>query len=188
MKEDESWEVVDSTYVIDSKHLRLRKDSIVLPSGERIEDYYVRESRGYSVVFAVTPDDRVVLVREYKHGIGAGVLGLPAGSLDADETAAACARRELEEETGYIGDPQTPEHIATFLSEPTNSDGRFFLFLARNARPIGTPAPDPTEHIVVEYATFDELHRYVRDGIIDVSPHVTAIYFVLDRLGKLNPS
>jgi ADP-ribose pyrophosphatase len=75
------WRILASRYIVESPYLRLRSDSVELPGGYRIEDYYVRESRGFAIVFALTPHENVVLVRQYKHGIGQSVLELPAGGL-----------------------------------------------------------------------------------------------------------
>ncbi|MBV8152074.1 MAG: NUDIX hydrolase, partial [Candidatus Eremiobacteraeota bacterium] len=81
------WRVLESVVLIDTPHLRLRRDRVETPRGELVEDYHVRETRGFVVIFAVTPAGEVVLVRQYKHGIGAVVLELPAGAIDAGETA-----------------------------------------------------------------------------------------------------
>jgi len=177
------WRIVESEIVIETPHLRLRRDDIVLPDGSRIDNYYVRESRGFSVIFALTPEQRVVLVRQYKHGIGRALLELPAGAIDPGETPEACATRELAEETGYTG--SAPELLATFVTDPTNSDARFHLFLVREARPTHEQQLDVTEDIAVRLASLEEMRRYARDGTIEVSSHVASIYFVLDGLGKL---
>jgi ADP-ribose pyrophosphatase len=179
------WKVLHSEYVIETPYLRLRRDVVELPSGLQVENYFVRESRGFAVIFARTPDGRVVLVRQYKHGIGAGVLELPAGAIDESETPLQCAERELAEETGYAVGPPGLTHVATFITDPTNSDSRLHLFEGIGARRAVEPDPDPTEEISVELATLDELLRYVRDGTIDVSAHIAAIYYVLDGLGML---
>lgn len=183
-KERGGWQIAGSEIVIDTPHLRLRRDAIILPDGSRLENYYVRESRGFSVIFALTPDEHVVLVRQYKHGIGRSVLELPAGVIDPDETPLACAERELAEETGYAT-IEGLEHVATFATDPTNSDAHFHLFLGRDAQPGTGQKPDVTETIDVRLANFDELRRFIRDGTIEVSSHVAAIYFILDKLGKL---
>jgi len=177
--------VVDSEIVIETPYLRIRRDEIELPGGKRIRDYYVRESRGFSIVLAVTPDEHVVLVRQYKHGIAASVLELPAGAIDPGETPATCARRELAEETGYVGDPPDPELLGSFVLDPTGSTTRYHLYVVRNARPLQPQALDDTEQIEIELATFDDLRRFVRDGTIDVGPHVASIYFALDKFGRL---
>ena len=185
---DRDWLVVASEIVIDTPHLRLRRDEVELPSGKRIGPYYVRESRGFAVVFAITADDRVVLVRQYKHGIGKTVLELPAGGIDPGETAAACARRELAEETGYVAHPPELEEIGTYIFDPTSSTTTYHLCIARDAKPLLAPEPDDTEAIDVELATFDDVRRYVRDGTIEVGIHIASIYTALDYLGRLDAS
>ncbi len=179
------WRIVATQIVIDTPHLRLRRDDIELPGGKRVGPYYVRESRGFTVVFAVTDDDRVVLVRQYKHGIGKPVLELPAGGIDPGETAAACARRELAEETGYVGDPAELELLGKYVFDPTSSTTEYYLYLARGAQPLVATAFDATEEIDVELATFDELRRYVRNGTIEVGIHIASIYTALDYLGRM---
>jgi 8-oxo-dGTP pyrophosphatase MutT (NUDIX family) len=177
------WRIVESEIVIETPHLRLRRDDIVLPDGTRIDNYYVRESRGFCVICALTPDHEVVLVSQYKHGIGRTLTELPAGAIDPGETPEACAVRELAEETGYAGDP--PERLATFVTDPTNSDASFHLFLVREARLRGRQRLDATEDIAVRTASLAELRRYARDGTIEVSSHVASIYRVLEFLGTL---
>jgi 8-oxo-dGTP pyrophosphatase MutT (NUDIX family) len=181
--EAHGWRVAASELVIDTPHLRLRRDAIVLPDGSRIENYYVRESRGFSVIFALTPELRVVLVEQYKHGIARSVLELPAGAIDPGESPRECAQREFEEETGYSAAGY--EHLATFSTDPTNSNTHLHLFLAREARPHARQRLEATEDIEVRLATLDEVRAFVGDGTIEVSTHLAAIYFVLDRLGKL---
>ncbi len=179
------WRVVDSKIVIETPHLRLRCDDVELPGGKRVAPYYVRESRGFTIVFAVTRDERVVLVRQYKHGIGRYVLELPAGGIDLGETPAACARRELAEETGYVGDPPELEALGTYVFDPTSSTTVYHLYLARNARPLLPQAWDDTEEIALELATFAELRRYISDGTIEVGVHIASVYTAFEHLGKL---
>jgi ADP-ribose pyrophosphatase len=182
---ERGWRIVESRVVIETPHLRLREDEIELPNGTRIGNYYVRESRGFTVVFAVTPDERVVLVRQYKHGVSHWVLELPAGAIDPGEAPEACARRELAEETGYVAAGPALEHMGTFVYDPTSSTTRYHLYLARGARKLLATSFDETEDIEVQLASFEELRRYVRDGTIEVGTHIASIYYVLDRLGRL---
>ena len=181
-----AWRVIESEIAIDTQHLRLRCDRIALPSGLELGPYYVRESRGFAIVFALTPDECVVLVRQYKHGIGHSVLELPAGAIDPGETPAACARRELAEETGYAGTPAELEFVGTYIFDPTSSTTRYHLYLARDARIAGPQSLDVTEDISIELATVPDVRRYVRDGTIDVGIHIASIYTVLDYLGRLS--
>ncbi|HEX3468252.1 MAG TPA: NUDIX hydrolase [Candidatus Elarobacter sp.] len=160
----------------------MRSDRIELPGGAIVEDYFVRESRGFSVVFAITPDDRVVLVRQYKHGVGEIVTELPAGMIDEDETPAACAIRELGEETGYTGAP--PEPVRTFFADPTNATAHFHLFVVRDARPTRAQAFDVTEDIEVELAGIDEVRAMALDGRINAGSQVASVLVALAHLGR----
>jgi len=178
------WKILKSEVVIDTPHLRLRRDRIELPAGTIVDGYHVRETRGFVMMFALTPEENVILVRQYKHGIGEVVLELPAGMIDQGESAEHAALRELGEETGYAPKGEL-ERIATFIVDPTNSDGRFTLFLARDATFEHEPHLDPTEDIAVELVPITRLIDLIRSGEINVCNHIGAIYMILDRLGRL---
>ena len=180
------WKILNSEVIIDTPHLRLRRDRVQTTGGTVVEGYHVRETRGFVMVFARTADDRVVLVRQYKHGIGEVVLELPAGMIDPGEGPEGAALRELAEETGYSPAGEL-ENVGTFIVDPTSSNGRFTLFLAHDAKKSQQQALDPTEEIAVELVPIDRLVALMRDGSINVATHVGAIYTILDKLGRLKP-
>ncbi|HEY1428924.1 MAG TPA: NUDIX hydrolase [Candidatus Tumulicola sp.] len=177
------WRRRATRMLVDSPHLRLRSDELELPDGTVIADYYVRESDGFVAIFAVTHDDRIVLVRQYRYGSDAIHLELPAGTLDAGEDSLDCAKRELLEETGFSG-PHW-EFVGTYWAEPVRSNSQAYVYLARDVRKTQEPELDPTEVIEVEEASFDEVRAMLQDGRIDAGHAVAAGYRVLDRLGKL---
>lgn len=177
------WRILSSDYRVSSPYLRLRADRVELPNGHVVDDYFVRETRGFCVVFALTADDRVVLVRQYKHGIGQVVVELPAGMIDAGEGPQECAARELREETGYVAASFGLVH--TFLENPTNSNGLFYLYLARGARWDGEPEFDDTEEIEVVTASIDEVRAMALDGRIGAGSQVAAVLVALEALGRL---
>ena len=176
------WRILSSEYRIETAFLRLRADRVELPGGQIVDDFFVRESRGFCVIFALTRDGNVVLVRQYKHGAGEIVLELPAGVLDGDESPATCAARELAEETGFNGSP--PEHVRTFLAEPTNATARFHLFVVRDAVRTGEPQLDLTEEIEVEQASLAEVRAMALDGRIASGTQVASVLVALAHLGR----
>jgi 8-oxo-dGTP pyrophosphatase MutT (NUDIX family) len=181
--DEPGWEVTASSYILESPYLRIRRDTVTLPDGTEIEDYYVRESRGFVIVFALTTDEQAVLVRQYKHGAGKVLLELVAGMIDEGEDARETAIRELAEETGYAA--ESIERIRSFVAEPSNANTVAHLFFARGAYRRGAQQLDVTEAIDVELASLDRLREMVRAGEIDSMPHVAAIYCILEHLGKL---
>jgi len=178
------WTIVASNYRIDEPYLRLRADRVELADGTIVEDYFVRETRGFTIVAALTPARELVLVRQYKHGIGRIILELPAGVIDAGESAADCAVRELAEETGYAGDP--PQLLRTIATDPTNSTGTASIFLIENAELRTAQSLDVTETILVETVSLDAFAALLRgDADFFSAPHVAAGYILLDELGLL---
>jgi ADP-ribose pyrophosphatase len=157
------WRRRASRYVVDSPYMRLRADEVELPDGTIVRDYYVRESRGFVTIFALTGDERVILVRQYRYGTDAIHMELPAGMLLDDETPRDCALRELAEETGY----------------------RVERYVGLGARNVVTPKLDPTEYLEVELASVDSFRTMLRDGTIDAGASIAAGYRALDYLRRL---
>jgi ADP-ribose pyrophosphatase len=182
MSEDQlrHWTVRSSNYRFNEPFLRVRSDTVELPDGTIIEDYFVRESRGFAIVIALTPERRVVLVRQYKHGIAQIVLEMPAGMIDEGESPEACAVRELAEETGYAGDP--PQLLRSLFADPTSSNASFHVFLVENAVRKFAQSLDTTEAILVETVTIDDLAAAARDGRIGSGSQVAAAYIALDHI------
>ena len=176
------WRIVSSEYRIDTKFLRLRVDRVELPSGVIVDEYYVRESLGFCVIFALTVEGDVLLVRQYKHGAAQIVTELPAGMIDANESPAACAARELAEETGYSGSP--PEFVRAFYADPTNATAQFYLFIIRDAVRTGPQQFDVTEDIEVVRAPVEDVRAMALDGRISGASQVAAVLVSLNYIGR----
>jgi ADP-ribose pyrophosphatase len=176
------WRCISSSYVVDSKYLRIRKDSIELPSGAILPEYYVRESEGYVMIFALTERSQVVLVRQYRYGCDRVGLELPAGMLERGEDPDDCVARELLEETGYRVDEL--RSLGSFLVEPVRSTAQAFIYMGRGAKLVAAPQPEATEHIEVELASLDEFETMLADGRIDNLATLATGYRALDALGR----
>lgn len=174
------WRRRSSTYIIESTHMRIRSDEVELPSGVVIPHYYVRESLGFVMIFALTPAREVVLVRQYRYGIDQVILELPAGSIDRGEDPLACARRELIEETGYTA--QRWEQLSVVPAEPVRSNSYVHAYLAFDAVQTQPQQLDPTEAIEPFTASLDELRELLRTDAIGATSCVAVAYTALDRL------
>lgn len=177
------WHVRSRTYVVESQHLRLRKDEIELPDGRRITEYYIRESPGFVIVFAMTDDDHVVVVHQYRYGVDRVTLELPAGTMDDDEHALACAQRELIEETGFTADDW--EEILVAPSEPVRSNSIMHAFIARGAKRTHEQALDEFEELEWELIAIDTFKQRLQEGAIGAVPSIAVGYAALAKISRL---
>jgi ADP-ribose pyrophosphatase len=114
-------------------------------------------------VVPLLDDGRVVLIRQYRPIVGVEIWELPAGTLEAGESAEACAQRELREEAGYAAGRLEP--LGEALADPGLTDERIFLFVARDLRPVDRSL-DADEHIAVVPVPLAEAYRMLEAGEI----------------------
>src|SRR5262245_60957605 len=96
------WEIVDRRAVYACPPwITVELQQIRLPDGRLIDDYHRSLLPDYAVMFVETADGHVVVEKQYKHGVGAVTLTLPAGLMKPEEDPLLAAKRELLEETGY---------------------------------------------------------------------------------------
>ena len=179
----ENWERLHSEKLFDSPYFVLRSDRLRLPGGAIKDPYYIIERPDAAVVFPLTKEGEVVLVRQYRPPLERMELGLPAGLVEEGEEPETAARRELLEETGYSGGEW--EILGSLASSPSLKDNWAYLFLARGVEV--TAPPDPDEHELVEMlkVPVDDLLGLVRTGQIVSSSGVAAIMLALGWLDEL---
>jgi ADP-ribose pyrophosphatase len=181
--EKPAWRRRTSHYVVDSPYLRLRVDELVLADGTIIPDYYVREWAGFVTIAALTDDEHVVLVRQYRYGADAIHLELPAGMLEEGEAPRDCALRELVEETGY--EVSRCELVARYFAEPVRSTAQAYVFVAFGARKAREPKLDAGECLQTELVPLAAFRALLRDGTIDAGASIAGGYRALDYLERL---
>lgn len=169
----ERWRRLGSEIIHDAGIFRLRRDAYE-HDGQRTRPFYILESNAWINVVPVTPEGGIVLVRQYRHGIGEPTLEVPGGLVDdKDPTPAAAAVRELLEETGHAGKP--PELLGVVSSNPAILTNRTHCFLVRDARPVGEPDPDPHEDVTVEVHPAARVREMVLKGEIHHSLSACAL-------------
>ena len=118
----------------------------------------------------------VLLLRQYHHTIDRVLLGLPAGTLEPGEEAAATAARELTEETGYVADRLT--ELVSYYTSPGYTNERLTIFRADGCRPAGI-APDPDELIRLAPVPLAEIPQLIAPGPDQVQEGKTLIGLLL---------
>jgi ADP-ribose pyrophosphatase len=103
-------------------------------SSEGGQPHYVIEGKDFVVIVAVTRENRILLVRQYRPAVASVTLELPAGHIEAGETPEQAARRELREETGY--DAENLKLLANLSPSAARFTNRMWCFFAGDARPV----------------------------------------------------
>lgn len=122
-------EMISSKRVYDGKLLHVKCDTVRLPNGkEATRDCIVHE--GAAAVIALLPNENIVLVKQYRYPIGQITLEIPAGKLENLEDPLNCAKRELQEETGYVAEKYTK--LLSLATTVGFSNEIIHIYLAEN--------------------------------------------------------
>jgi len=179
------WTLVDRTYLFRRPPwLTLRQDHLRLPSGREIPEYWISEYPAWVNVVAVTPADQVVLIRQYRPGLGAVHFEIPAGVVDeTDPSPEAAARRELLEETGYAGGRWSC--LLTLSANPALQSNLTYSFLAEEVEAVAAPTHEATEDLRVLVVPLGDLPRLIDAGEIVQALHAAPLLrYLLRRQGS----
>ncbi|HSP99961.1 MAG TPA: NUDIX hydrolase [Candidatus Dormibacteraeota bacterium] len=152
--------------------ITLRQDEVTLPGGGRVTLEIVHHP-GAAAIVAIDGDGTVALIRQFRHAAGGFIWEVPAGTLGHGESPAACARRELQEETGLVAAQWTA--LGSVLTTPGFCDERIHLFLARDLRET-TAALEDDEVLSVSRVPLARALAMAASGEIDDAKSIAALY------------
>lgn len=175
------WTRRDSRTILKTPWIELLEETFVTPQGLAVGPFHTLAYHDWVTILAVTPEDRLVLIRQFRHGAQAIMLELPGGSMDAGEAPEETAVRELLEETGYRG--EAVRLLATTWANPVSHRNRHHVVLITGARRVAEPKDDPTEQIAAHEASLAEVMDKAASGEIGHPLHLSAL-FLFQLKGK----
>jgi ADP-ribose pyrophosphatase len=158
---------------------RLRRERFRSRKSGNTHDFYVTEVADGVHAIALTPDHKVLMVRQFRAGSRRDSLETPGGLLDPGEDPCVAGARELLEETGYTGDP--PEFLGTLRPNPALLSMRISTILIRNARRTALPHLDPSEELTLELVDVHDIPALIQTGQIDHGVCVAGLLWWLVR-------
>jgi 8-oxo-dGTP pyrophosphatase MutT (NUDIX family) len=160
------WPTLSSRPIADYHILKVRMDRCESPRTGKAHDFVVIETADWVNVVAITPDEQVVLIEQYRFGRQSVTLEIPGGMIDAGESQLAAGQRELLEETGYTARSFTL--LGSVEPNPAFQNNRCYTVLAEGAMRDEKSAQhlDEKEDIGVSLQPLSSIPRLLRDGAI----------------------
>jgi ADP-ribose pyrophosphatase len=166
------------TLIYKGRVFNLLQEFVTLPNGVAIQLDVIRHP-GAAAIVPLTRNQTVIMVQQYRHAVGGTIWEIPAGTLDDNESALACAQRELTEETGYVA--STWQQLGEITPVPGYSDERIHLFLATELT-ISLQNLDPDEVLNVQEVAFSEALKMITQGIIQDAKTICGLMMAHDWL------
>lgn len=177
------WQKLSSVYLVREKWATLRVDTCELQNGTVKDDYYVLEYPNWVNAVALTEDNKIIMVRQYRHAGDIISLEIPGGVIDGDEKPEDAIRRELLEETGYSF--TSSELISTVYPNPATANNVTYTYLLKGGAKTHQQHLDEHEILNVEEYSIEEVKQLIKDNKIDQALHVSGIVYGLLKLGAL---
>jgi ADP-ribose pyrophosphatase len=169
------WKKIGSRPGGDFRIFSVRWDQKISPRTGQAHDFVILDSLDWVNVVAVTPDDRLVMVEQYRHGTDTVELEIPGGLLDSPkETPLAAGLRELREETGYEG--EQAEILSEQLPNPAYQSNRCFTVLVRQCSLRHPLQWDHAEDLLTRLVPVADIPGLIESGRIRHSIIIAALY------------
>ena len=168
---------IDGGVVYDGSFLKVQRDHVRLPDGNSAVREYIRHP-GAVVILPLFEDGSVLLERQFRYPLDQVFIEFPAGKIDPNEDSLLCAKRELQEETGYTA--RDWQFVCTIHNAIAYSDEHLDIYLARGLME-GESKLDDEEFLETVKLPFQQMMDLVRTGkITDVKTIIGA--FWLDKI------
>lgn len=170
----ERWEVISSKRDQSYRVFSLRTDRARSPRTGQEHDFFILESSPWVNVIPITAQKEVVMVKQYRHGIGETTLEIPGGLVEKNDTPEEAARRELYEETGYRESRMAL--LGSVHPNPAIQSNQCYTFLATDVYHAGRQQQDEKEDIEVFLHPLPKIPHLIRDGTITHALVLAAFY------------
>ncbi|MFA5122522.1 NUDIX hydrolase [Zavarzinia sp.] len=147
--------------------LTVHVDRLELPDGRIVEEFHQIDTAPYALVLAETPAGELLMMEQYRHGVGGLCLSLPGGMIDPGEVPEAAARRELLEETGHRAEDW--RLVQSFVSMANMRGCTAHLYHARNAVAVAAPDSGDLEEATMVALSREELRAAIVAGRLPIA-------------------
>ena len=177
----EKWKTGDSQVLIDSRWVKVWKNSVDLPNGQHMDDFYTVTLQEASAVVALDDAGNIILKKEYRYCFDRDLIEVPAGGFESGEDGFAVAKRELLEETGYVSDDW--QYIGPTIESSAKLTNTMHLYFANHCRKVSGQHLDATEMLEVMVVPLSKAVDMVMNGEICCNSSAHGILWAARKLG-----
>ena len=176
------WPIIESTKDSDKGLFSIKTNRCRSPRTGQEHHFYVIDFPNWVQILPITPDDKIVMVRQYRHGCGQIFLELPGGLIDDNDLSPEqTAKRELLEETGYRS--ESLMLLTRIFPQPAVLSNMGLTYMAREVKKVSKPNLDAAEDIEVCLVNLKKIPEMIRTGEINHGQTVMAlsVYLLLNK-------
>ncbi|WP_394174156.1 NUDIX hydrolase [Guptibacillus hwajinpoensis] len=145
-----------SETIYEGRIINVRVEDVELPNGKSSKRELI-DHPGAVAVIAITPDNKILAVRQYRKALKKAIVEIPAGKLEPGEKPEVTAVRELEEETGYTC--ESLDKLISFYTSPGFANELVHLYVAKGLEKKGEQAADEDEFLDVLHLSLEEMEK-----------------------------
>ena len=178
------WKVLGSKVLIEDQWIKVRADDCETAQGVSVAPYYVVEYPDWVHVIPVDAAGRIMVIEQYRHGIGEDCVEYPGGAVDrSDADPLSAARRELLEETGYAS--KRIEKLCTLVPNSAVHNNLIHAFIAYDIEKVAEPNLGGGEEIEFRFLTVDQLLAQIEAGKFRQAFYLASTLYALKKMGRL---
>ena len=175
MKEEKKWILNKTEPVVDLNIVKIRHDYYRNPRNQKVVKTIAIEGHDAVNVVVRTKENKILMVRQFRFGIGDYTLEIPGGMIDPGEDVLTAAQREVREETGYEG--QNWHYLGNILSNPVWMTSTIHHYFTDQAVPKYALKLDEAEDVEIIQMTPETVYEELQKGTIKHPHTISALFF-----------